>query len=78
MTETYDIEEVVGWTGLRAMLAAVKNAPQVPTTEQLFVSVEIRLHSETFPGKAESGRSKSRLVGSASCIWRGKEQDGAQ
>jgi hypothetical protein len=76
MIRAFDIEEVVGWTGLRAMREAVDKAPEIPVTEDMFISVEIRMHSETWPGKTSSGRRKSTLIGTASCIYRGaKDSD---
>ncbi len=73
----FNIEEAVGWNILRAAQEAVKNAPkEIPLNEDVWVSVEIRMHSVSWPGKTETGRSKSTIIGSAMCLYRGSEATG--
>ncbi len=73
----FNVEEAVSWTMFRAAQEAVKNAPKkIPCDEDVWVSVEIRLHAESWPGETKTGRSKSTLIGSASCLYRGSEEAG--
>ena len=67
-------EEAVGWTGFRAMRVALANYPaSIPDTEDVYISVEVRVHSDSWPGTTESGRSKSRKIGEAACLYRGRK-----
>lgn len=68
--EFFEVEQAIGWNAFRAM----KHAPDIPITEDVHVSVEIRIRAENWPGKTESGRSKQTLIGSASCLYRGYQE----
>lgn len=74
--DVYNLERELSWNAHRAVAAAVKDAPAIPLSEDLMVEVEIRIYSDSWPGKTETGRSKSRLLGSASCAYRAwREED---
>jgi hypothetical protein len=69
--EKYDLEREIGWQMARAVADALKDPPEISRTEDLQVEVIIRVRSETFPGKSEGGRSRSSILGQASCLYRG-------
>jgi hypothetical protein len=66
----YDLEREIGWQMARALKDALEDPPTISRREDLHVEVVIRVRSESFPGTSESGRSKSSIVGQASCIYR--------
>ncbi len=65
----FNFEEAIGWQVLRAAQKAVENAPLALMTDDVMVSVEIRAWTSSWPGKTDSGRSKSTIIGSASCAY---------
>ncbi len=71
----FNFEEAIGWNVLRASRQATENAPNALTTEDVVVSVEIRAWTSSWPGETDSGRSKSTIIGSASCAYRGPAPD---
>jgi hypothetical protein len=71
----FNFEEAIGWNVLRASRQAIENAPNALTTDDVLVSVEIRAWTSSWPGTTDSGRSKSTIIGSASCAYRGPAPD---
>ena len=70
-------EEAIGWTAFRAMRDAMRNLPAgIPATDDVYLSVEIRVRSDSWPGATESGRSKSTKIGDAACLFRGGTREG--
>ncbi len=69
----FNFEEAIGWQVLRAAKQAVENAPNALTTDDVLVSVEIRAWTSSL--SSFSGRSKSTIIGSASCAYRGPAPD---
>ena len=70
-------EEAIGWTAFRAMRDAMRNLPDLLLgTDDVYLSVEIRVRSDSWPGTTESGRSKSTKIGDAACLFRGEKEGG--
>jgi hypothetical protein len=65
----FNFEEAIGWQVLRAAQEAVTNAPKATMNETVFIEVKIHAYTDSWPGTTESGRSKSRLIGHASCAY---------
>lgn len=66
----YDLEREIGWHMARALKDALKDPPVISREEDLQVEVIIRVRSESFPGETITGRSRSSIVGQASCLYR--------
>lgn len=64
-----DLGVAVAWNATRALYQALENLPTVPDDESFMVSVVIRFHSDSLPGKTVSGRSKSTIIGQADCLY---------
>jgi len=72
--ERYDLEREISWQMVRALQDALEDPPEIPATETLRVEVEIRVSSDTWPGTTESGRSRSRRIGYAICLYSPRQE----
>jgi hypothetical protein len=62
-------EEAIGWATVRAIREAMTNLPDnIPETDDMHVSVVIRIGSTSWPGTTPSGRSRSTKIGEGSCL----------
>jgi hypothetical protein len=79
MTKTYHehwFEEAIGWATVRAIRDAMRNLPEgIPETDDMHVSVQIRVRSTSWPGPTASGRrSLPTKIGEGSCLYLGVKE----